>query len=34
MKSPLLFSALLFATGFLGIVLFLGLQRLVDLVWP
>ena len=34
MKGPILFSLLLFATGFVGIVLFLGLQRFVDLVWP
>ncbi len=34
MKGPALFSLLVFAAGFLGIVLFLGLQRLVELVWP
>lgn len=34
MKGPITFSLLLLATGFVGIVLFLGLQRLAELVWP
>lgn len=34
MRGPVMFSLGLLATGLVGIVLFLGLQRLVELVWP
>ena len=34
MKDAALFSLLLLVLGLLGITLFLGLQRLVELVWP
>lgn len=34
MKEAAIFSLLLLATGLVGIVLFLGLQRLIELVWP
>ncbi len=34
MKSAALFSLLLLATGLVGIVLFLGFQRLAELVFP
>ncbi len=34
MRDAILFSLLLLVLGLLGITLFLGLQRLVELVWP